>query len=1323
MPRSTSGISFGVLAIFFIAYALVVPVAVAQHGSQGIVGVTVVDQSGAIVPGADLELRDLATNGVTKAATQSSGNYRFVNLNIGRYKLQVSKSGYATQVFENVVVQAAQTTDLSVTLKVGAVNEVVEVKETATPVMEESSNAIGTTIDLKQVEDLPLQGRDLSALSTLAPGYTGNINNGGGTWNGLPSIAQGNNIDGVISSTSRMKFQGNATPGLQARVEDIEEMTVQTDQLDLNQGYGQSNMQVTFITRRGTSAFHGRIYEDFRNTVLDANSWVNDTLTALDPSSPQRKNPFIRNEFGGSVGGPIIKDKLFFFGTFAMAKQPGSANASQWVFTPAAQAGNFTYVDNNGTTRTVNVLQAAGGAGLPSAVNSQTAATLKAVNGVLNLGALSAVSDPNVQQLTWQVHQPRTYYFPTVRIDFIPSQKMRYYFAFNETKETDLNVNAPNLPGDAFSGTGAGNKFINYTAALGFDYTFSATLVNSFRGGFLYNFSDFGFDGKIPSGTQAQISWNLPNLASFPPAGNPSVQGMNGSLFQIPTGSYYPLFNASDTMTWQHKAHTLSYGASWWHEQDHYYNGVLGYPVIQLGSNTGTAPGLATQDPALAAFNNTTLPNASAVSQQEAESLYAILTGRINSINGQFPYNPSTGQYVHQLGAYNLDELTKGIGLFAQDSYRIRPNLTLNYGLRWDFTWADRDLTNLYHSATPPNQFGPSGVWNEFNPGSLSGVADPVLTQNSQPYNSWFVAPQPAFGIAWNPRGGKTVVRAGYSLRKFTEPQQYVWNQASDYGSFYYQGFFLQPFAGSTAPGSFQPGSLILGSSFPAYGFLPQSYQTTEAESDFTYGGGSVPGVNGIDPHLKQPYTQSWNVGVQRQLGKSRALEVRYVGNRTQRQWMAVDTNEVNIFENGFLTQFKAAQANLAANNGSGNAAFAGSFANHGLPGQSATPIFDAAFAGESSGADGSPSDYTNTGYVSELNTGQAGLLANTMAATPQYFCNMVGSAAFSPCARLGFTTAGAGYPINVFQANPYAQGAGFATSFLVAEGYSNYNGLQLDFRQQQWHGLQFDANYTWSHTLGIETPNNWQGQINEFTLRDLRLSYGPTLFDVRHAININGSYDLPFGTGKQYLNSNNALDKVVGGWTIGTVLTYQTGTPFLLQGGNDTFNANPNNDGVGDGGVVLHGVSASQLQSGVGVYHIPGTATVSFLNPKYLASPSGGGANPQFITPNITPGTIGDLVYLHGPGFFNNDIAITKTIPIHENWKFTFQAEMLNAFNHPNFQPGTANGCTYFCYSNGFTGNIQQQGFAIGGISPNYPQISPNQGARLIELRANIEF
>jgi hypothetical protein len=1331
-PVSSRSVLGGVRTILLIVLALgAVPGSWPQNGSEGTVIVSVVDPSGSVVQGAQLELRDVATNDLRKAETQEKGTHTFVNLSLGKYRLTVKKTGFQAEVFTDVIVQAAQTTDISATLRVGAISEIVQVTTDQAPLVETTASSIGSTIDMKAIEDLPLQGRDLSVLSTLTPGYTGNFWDGGGTWNGLPTISQGSNIDGVIGSPGRMKFGGNgpgAAPVVEARVEDIAEMTVQTDQLDLNQGYGTSNMQVNFVTRRGTSKFHGRVYEDFRNTALNANSWLNDSLTAINPASPQRKNPLILNDFGGSVGGPILRDKLFFFGSFSMSKQPGGFSAQQWVLTPAAQQGNFTYVDSNGNTQVVNVLQVAGKAGFPASVNSQTSATLQAVNGVLNLGALSTLSDPNVQQLTWQNAAPRTNYFPTVRVDFIPSPSKRFYVAWNETKTIDAGVNPPNLPGQAFASTASGNKFLDYTAAFGFDWTLSPSLVNAFRGGFLYNFSGFAFDGKPPAPGVDQIAWNLPNLPGSNGPGLQTTTGMNGTNFQIPTGSYYPLFNASDTVSWQRKAHTFNFGFSWWREQNHYYNGVLGFPGVQLGSGTGTS-GFAIGDPAANAFTfgpSGTLPNAGTTAQLEGESLYSILTGRINSVGGSYPYDPSTNQYVHALGAYNLDELTSAWGLFAQDSYRIRPTLTLNYGLRWDFTYADRDLTNLYHSASLQSVFGPSGVWNLFNPGSLQGTMNPQLVQDSQPYHSWLVAPQPAFGVAWNPGGGKTVIRAGYSLRTVTEPQQYVWNQASDYGSFYYQSFFLN--ANTTnQTGTFAPGSLTLGSSLPAYGYAPQSFLRTESASDFTFLGG--PGINGIEPNLRQPYTQSWNLGVQHQIGQSAALEIRYVGNRTLRQWMTVDPNEVNIFENGFLTQFKAAQQNLAINNASGNANYQGSFANHALPGQQATPIFNAAFAGEAAGADGALADYTNTGFVTDLNTGQAPLLANTLAGisgTAPYFCNLVG-ASFLPCKNnAGFTGPGAGYPINLFQANPFSTGTGFTgatNTLLIAEGYSNYNGLQVDFRQRPWHGLQYDANYTWSHTLGITTPNNWQGQANTFTLRDMRLSYGPALFDIRHSININGSYDLPFGRGKQFLNGNAVLDKVVGGWTVGTILGFQTGAPFLLQGGNNTFNANLNNDGYGDSGVTLHGVTQSQLQSAVGVYRIPGEAAVSFLNPRYLAGPTGGGANPAYISPNTTAGTIGQLVYLYGPHYFNDDLAITKAFPIRESVKFNFQAEMLNAFNHPNFQPGAANGCTYGCFSGGFTPNIQQQGFAIGGISPNYNPASPNQGARVIELRANIEF
>jgi hypothetical protein len=1062
---------------------------------------------------------------------------------------------------------------------------------------------------------------------------------------------------------------------------------------------------------------------------LNANRWDNDFLNGQTPRGPDGKVPFpknklILNEFGGSVGGAVIKNKLFFFGTFAMRRQPGVNNAYVWMLTPAAQAGTFT-MSNGKTVNVYNLISSCAACGSqPTTPNGQISSILSAVNGVKSDGVLQSLSDPNFQSLNWQVSSPDKQYYPTVRVDYNPTEKMRFNVAWNYTKIVDPGAIAPNLPGSAFSKTGAGNQFKDYTAALGFNYTISPSIVNEFRGGFLYVGNFFGYNGITPTPTTEQISWNFtnPNGQSILPY--PQNTNMNGTDFPIPTGSYYPVFNASDTVTWQHRAHTMNFGFSWWREQDHYYNGVLGWPAINLG--------LSGSDPASNAFSTSSMPGATQSDVTEAQDLYAVLVGRISGINGSYTYYQKTNSYAEgKIGAYNLDEVQKAYGLFFQDSYRVKPNLTLNYGLRWDAIYPDSDVTNAYHSALDPAMWGPSGNGNLFNPGSLKGTNNPMLTQSSAPAKRQSV-PQPAFGIAWNPGGtGKTVLRGGFSLRMFTEPQQYFWNEASDFGAFYFQGFSFNPLltSGTQPTGTYVPGSFSLGSNngqlvlngqaeqlsnftcptggatgATLYACNPATYHVNESESDFTFIGG--PGVNGVSTKFKQPYTESWNVGIQRQIGDSRALELRYIGNRSLRQWININTNEVNIFENGFLKEFKNAQANLAMNGGT---SFADT-AHGGVPGTVPLLLMDAAFSGDPNQAH----TFQNGGFISDLQTGQAGAFANSLATNAQWFCDLVGSAAFAPCLNnAGINVAGSGYPINFFQANPYASGG---TTQLVSEGYSNYNAMQVDFRQRAWHGLQFDANYTWSHTLGISSPNNWLGQTNSLTLRDMRLSYGPTLFDIRHAIHISGTYDLPFGKGKTFLN-NSALDRVVGGWTVGSIFTFQTGNPFQLQGGFNTFND------YGDGGVNLNGVTVSQLQSSVGVYPTPAlpgqnpNPSVDFINPKYLNNNgAGGGASSAYITPNTTPGTINRPIYLYGPRYVNADLSLTKRIPITERVRFSLQMEALNAFNHPSFQPGSGHGCPNLCGAGGGFPFVTANGFGIGGLSPTY-------NPRNIELRANIEF
>ena len=1290
--------------------------------TQGSISISVTDPSGAVITAADVVLQDLATNVTRSATTGSAGSYTFVGLPTGNYKLTITKPGFETQVFESVTVSATRVTDLKAALKVGALNQQVVVSAEEIPVLETDSNAITGTIDMRQVEDLPLIGRDISSLSQLVPGYAG------GTWNGLPYMATGNNVDGVVGTTQRMKFAGAATPLVQARVENMEEMTVQTDQLNMNTGYGISDMQVNFVTRRGSNAFHGRIYEDFRNTALNANTWLND-------ASNLKKNPFIRNEFGGSLGGAIIKDKLFFFGTFAMAKQPSGATNTNTVMSPLAQTGVFTFTDLEGTppksvTHTVNLLTdiAAGASGqpaccgLPTAVNPAVASIFSNISSSLSAGSVTANSDANLVDVHFGYRTPLTQYFPTVRLDYNMRDNLRLFLSWNMTKSSQQNGDIPPLPGSFYSKFGGTNNFKYFTQALGVDWTISKSLLNSFRAGYLYNSATYGYDLTPAWLTQPSINF---------------AYGASGvELNNLPVGTYYPLFNASDNVTWQKGAHTVSFGFSFFREQDHYYNSPAGFPFVHMGIDAN--------DPAAAVFTNyfgTNFPNASANDLAHAENMYATLVGRISGVDpggAGFPLDPKTKQYSTSVGAYFLDELQHGTGLFIQDAWRARPHLTINVGLRWDFTSPSKDLTVGYHSADNVGIWGPSGIGNIFNPGSLtsdpSGLNPQYRTRKSV-YDGWYVTPQPQLGISWNPNkteglmgklfgGNNTVVRAGFGLRRMTEPYQFFWNSASNEGYAFYQGFRLSPqVPGSTLPatGGYYAGSYALGGTQPAPFFVsPPTYQETIPESQETFFG-YWSGVNGLNQHIHQPYVMSWNFGIQRALGSSNVLEIRYMGNRSVHQWIVENPNEVNIFENGFLTEFKQAQQNLAIYEQSTGCNLPGSkiscsFGNNGLPGQVPLPIMTAA-----AGAGGVGAFMTNGTFITNLNNGAAGTLASTLAGSSTYLCNLVGGANFTPCAGNN----GSGYPINFFQANPY--NAGKATGYQTDPGYGTYHSLQVDFRQKPWHGMQFDVNYAWSHALGVQPNNSWTGAFNLFTMRNLRDSYGPTGFDYRHVIHANGTYDLPFGKGKPFANNNKIADKVVGGWSLGTIANWQTGGPYQLLGGFNTVNGptnTPVGDVYGDGGIVLNGVSLSGLGAST-VHHVAGAPYALTINPKYFTV-SGGlptGVNPAYIAPNKTPGVFGAHPWLYGPHTFSQDLALTKSFPIRENVKFVFQTEFINVWNHPVWA-NPAGG--YNSTSQGFIQNtsapIQSSTFGESSVV----QANPGQqglGARQIEIRANIEF
>jgi len=1248
--------------------------------STGSLNVTVTDSTGAIIPGAQLLLKDLGTNDVHTVMTKDNGAIVIPFLNPAVYSLTVTKEGFASSQYAKVTITTNQVTNLAVTLKVGATTETVNVTSERSPILDTSSNTLSTTLDIKQVQDLPTSARSVSALAFLVPGSVDD------SFNNLPGGALNYSANGFSTENARNKsggFDANGTVTTQ-RLESTEEITVQTGELDASKG-GTAAMDIGFLTKRGTNQFHGQLFEDYRSEAMNANSWSNNF-------NHLKRNLLIINDFGGSVGGPLLKDKLFFFVSLGDYRQPSQNSVTTTVPTPLALSGIYTYFPcQNGTsgnncqtspniTAKVNVLNAGASAGCATCTNQinpiVAAALVPIQKSIASPGVIiNAASDPNHELVNFAHHTSIIRRYPTLRMDYNVTRNFRLTGVGVGTFSYNNQTGNPPYPTPDYAYLASSSKSRNYQAVVGFDWTLKPNMVNAFRVGYLYDTTIFNSAG-IGVPTDAMIA-----QGTLSP-GFSLNSGINPAAL-LTLGPYYPVESIKDDTTWSHGNHTISFGAEMTTEVDHYYNGqfVPNYSFNQIRAG----------DPVQGSLD-ASVANGPNSAKSDVEALYATLTGRLSSYSyGQF-VDYKTHQFNPKV-AFDLHEKLTNVALFVQDSWKATPTLTVNAGLRWNFAGASKDETGFYTHPTISDLWGPSGEGNLFKPGTLTGNFNAVQGPHPYAYDATYVHPQPTVGFAWNPRydsdtmmgrilgNGKNVIRGSFTLKNYIEGTQNFWNFGSNSGYNFNTTYKLtaQTPNGSTPPvGFYNAGSLILGNPLPpvlSTSAIP--YQSVIPESSIAFKGQDI---LTFDPHIKQPYVESWQFGIQHQLSTNQVIEVRYVGNVGKDGWFAKNYNEVNIVENGFAAEFKVAQANLAANGGKT------------FKGPGPTPIMDQAFKTSAS------NQYTNATFITDLQQGEAGRMAQTLASSTTYLCSLVG-ANFTPCQTNGIPGTGT-YPINFFEANPYATGAQISEMGNYAS--SNYNALQVEFRQNHTHGAQFDVNYTYSKSLGIGEQGStavgyYGGRSNSaggfYTLRNPSLNYFPSSFDVRHVMHGSGTYDLPFGHGRRFLNQNPIANSVVGGWTIGTIVSWQTGEPHLLSGGYETFNQF-------DGGIQLHGITAKDLQDSVRPRLVPGHAYVQMLDPKYI-QPNGQGANPTYITPNTTPGTIGQLIWLHSPPNFNTDLSLTKLVPLFRETNLKLQGEFFNAFNHVSWT--------------GFTTGVT--GSTFGTSSSLFA------GARQIELRANFQF
>lgn len=1336
---------------------LVASVAWGQARTEGQLTGTVVDPSGATVPNATLTLTAPSTGFTTTVKANASGDYTFPDLQPGTYTLTASASGFATQTYKAVVIYTGRTSNLKVQLQVGTAAQTVEVSAEG-EVLETTSNTLATTVVGDSIQNLPLNGRDALPFAQLLPGAQMGGSQRFTTYDAMPNAAINISVDGTNNNFSRFRTSTTGFfTGAGLRIGAVDEMTVSTDQLGADAAAeGAATINVTI--KHGTNSFHGNAFWQAYNSAFNANSWQHDTylydskqLASADPAlsasyaARGRKLPSHTNDFGGSIGGPILKNRLFFFVNYEREHVPNTALATTAIPSQAAQSGTFQYFRaDNGALQSVDLYNIAAGyaatcnCGLLSTPNSGIQGLLNTVNGYASKGSLAVDSADQFLQTTGLMNQVSfpfddsfTQTWPTARVDFNIKPNILWHTSYNMYWRTyagrPIYPTDPILEG-AFQSTYS-------TFATGLDWTISANLVNQTNFGVLNEQEEF----------QHGNSFNAFQGITYLPVDS-GLGGPGGGMFTPPvpdSGSVLPeprnspVRNFTDNLTWTRGNHTFTFGGEF------RYSSAF---------DTGTFPpiaqnlGISTIDPASNMFNTSAVSGCTSDTQgcfpgglgtannseslTDAETLYALLTGRVSGISGNVPLDTLTKPYKYTTGGITkLEEQFKEGGFYVQDAWKVTPHLALNYGLRFQLTGPIVNTSNYFTGPTYRDLLGPSSGL--FQPGVLTGDPNPQITLRPQPYNGNYRQPAPRFGFAWNPDfengilgklagGTKTVIRGGYAINYYDEGT-IPWENVAQGGLASESYYFDQ----GSGPGLFAPGSISFDPKNPDPGTI-NSFPNTGGkftvplpESEFTYTGlGSFGTVN---PHIHTPYVQNWSFGVQRQLPGNWVVEANYVGNHAVHMWDAYDLNEVNIFQNvsgfdSFLQDFQNAQANLSASGGTT------------FEGPNPTPILTQAFGGAGSAA------FTNPGFLFDVQSGQAGKLAGSITTNPSYFCNLVGNT-FSPCVLQGYNAGTAPtplvYPINFFQMNPYSSGAFTQALYLSDPGSSTYNGLHLNVKHPVGHGLNFMADYAYSHAFTNRYLGDYYSAdsalFDFYTLRDPGLNRVPSPYDLRHTFNALFTYNLPFGSGTAFDAHNSLINRVIGGWTIGSIVTWQIGRNFKLAGGQDTYNWYDSynfNNSIGfppnpnDSGVVLNGISVSQLQGQVGVHAAP-TFTdngVTVPNPSIqgLALPTSLFGASGAVQPESTPGQMGQIVFLHGPMLFNTNLSLTKEIPIWERVAMEIHAEFINAFNHPNFN-----------FTDGYSGRTNNPAQYLFVNTSPYSALTLNNasGNRQIQFRAQIVF
>jgi hypothetical protein len=1274
--------------------------AFAQSATTSLRG-TISDAKGAVVAGATVILNNQATGFSRTAKTDDQGSYQFLEVAPASYIMTVTAAGFATTRRENVVLQVSSPATLNLALQVQGSSVIVEVTGEA-PMVNTQDATLGNNFTSRQLTDLPSEGRDPAAILSLQPGvvYIGKTTNEhqdndsrGGAVNGARSDQTNITLDGLDDND---QLKGYAFEGaMRATLDSLQEFRVTTGNYDAASGRS-SGAQVNLVTKSGTNAIHGSVYEYHRPTFDVANDWFN-KKSQLQAGLHNRPPHILRNTFGGTIGGPIKKDRLFFFAAYEGQRTADQVQSTRIIPTQSLDQGFIKYLCNpssdpnctlgspnaNGVTVQnistyapdyVATLTPAQIASLDQGCGGQTPPTCPPTPGsagpgpnglIANIGganpsalfmhyplpnctacgnAVNGSGDGlNSAGFTFPGNDPTkldTYIF---KLDYKISADGNQSLFVRGNLQNDHEAKPPQFPGLP------ANDFVTNNSkgiAVGYTYLIHNNLINSFRYAFIRQ-------GLGQSGLNRQDYNTLRGLDDTQALSHTDTPTILTNV---------PVHNFIDDVSWTKGRHTLQFGTNWRlihnNRESNAQNLSYGYANLfwmnpSFISNHGVS-----LDPSL----NATFPLVDVPFESSYDFAAVQVTGlmsQVYTVSNQdknanvIPNGDLVPRHFHNFEGE----------MYLQDKWNVTPNLTVTYGLRYSL------LQPPYESSG--NQVSPTvnmHQWftNRWQNSYQGNVDQPLLSfdlsgqaNGKKPYWAWdYRNLALRFAVAYSPHAasgfwhkvfgdtGKSSIRAGYGLY-FDHFGEGVVNTFDRQGSWGLTTTISNP-AGVTNVDNSPRFTGLLGKNNlpPSPGVpIPHGFPYTPSTNPKTFG---LAIAWGIDDKLKTPYSHVVDFSITRELAHNFILEATYTGRFARHLLQEIDLSQpLDLVDpKSHMDYFTAAQM-------LSKAAYAGTPETD--PSVTKIPYWEDLFptaagpAGISGSAPNTPANPTATQNIYDLYYSALG--NETLA------LEILDGFCFPACA--GPTGA------NRFS---YYQPQFSSLYSWQTRGNSNYNGLQLSLRHAMSAGLQFDLNYGYSKSIDVgsnaERVNGFESNglafnsqvINAFSPDQWR---AVSDFDTTHQLNANWVWDLPYGRGRRWGSSAKGfINGIFGGWGFNGLYRWTSGFPFSVEAGNGWAT-----DFELQGSSVLAG---PKPKTGV-FFDSSGNPTV-FRNPQSITcacAPATAG-NTTFRA--SYPGEAGQRNIFRGPGFFGIDAGLSKMWNVGEQKTVRFAWEVFNVTNSVRF-------------------------------------------------------